>query len=262
MSLGMATATPSTGATGVLVAIGDFAAFTLRTARAARKLPREMREVVTQFDHLGARSMLLVAVAGAATGVVLSMQTRASLVRFGAESMLPAVILFSLIKETGPVITALVVSGQAGASIGAEIGSMKVTEQVDAMEASAVDPYEYLVAPRVLACMVALPLLTLIADGAGILAGWVAMTLTRPISLTLFLHRGIAGATFNDFLPSTLKTIVFGWIIGTMASYQGMRTTGGTEGVGRASTYSVVLSSLLIILADVILVRLILVFFP
>lgn len=252
----------SAGITGFLETIGDFAAFSLRVARAARRIPHEAREALAQFDALGARSVLLVAVAGAATGVVMSMQTRAGLARFGAESMLPSIIIFTLIKESGPVITALVVAGQAGAKIGAELGSMKVTEQIDAMEASAVDPYEYLVATRVLACMAALPLLTLIADGAGILSGWIAMTLTRPISLTLFLHRGLSGATFNDLIPSTLKTIVFGWIIGTVSCYQGMRTSGGTEGVGRASTRSVVLSSLLIIVADVFLVRLILVFFP
>jgi phospholipid/cholesterol/gamma-HCH transport system permease protein len=257
----METAAVAANVRGLFETIGDFASFSAQVIRAARKLPREAREAVTQFDALGARSMVLVAVAGAATGVVLSMQTRASLVRFGAESVLPSLIIFSMIKEMGPVITALVVSGQAGARIGAELGSMRVTDQIDALEASAVNPFEYLVATRVLACVVAMPLLTLIADGAGIVAGWMAMTMTRPISLTLFLNRGLAGATFNDFLPSTLKTMVFGWIIGTMSCYQGMRTSGGTEGVGRASTYAVVLSSLLIILADVFLVRLILVFF-
>src|ERR1700689_4109776 len=141
----------------------------------------------------------MAALAGAATGVVLSLQTRDSLTRFGAKSVLPAVIAFSLIKETGPIITGLVLSGRVGAGIGAELGSMKVTEQIDAMEASAVDPYKYLVATRVTACILMLPLLTLAADFCGIMMGWVASTLAEPISLRLFLRIGLQSVTFHDF---------------------------------------------------------------
>jgi phospholipid/cholesterol/gamma-HCH transport system permease protein len=139
---------------------------------------------------------------------------------------------------------------------------MKVTEQIDAMEASAVDPYKYLAATRVLACVLMLPLLTLAADFAGILMGWVADTLVQPISLRAFIDAALKDVMFRDCIPPTLKTAVFGFIIGTVACFQGMRTRGGTEGVGRAATSSVVLSSLFIILADVILVKLIVVFFP
>jgi len=176
--------------------------------------------------------------------------------------MLPGVIVYSLMKESGPVITGLVVSGRVGAGIGAELGSMKVTEQIDAMEASAVDPNKFLVATRVLACIAMLPLLTLVADCCGILTGWIADTLAEPISLRLFLNMGTNGVTFNDFLPPTLKTAVYGAIIGLVSCFQGMRTQGGTEGVGKSTTSAVVLSSLFIILADVLLVRLIIVFFP
>ena len=176
--------------------------------------------------------------------------------------MLPAVIIFSLIKESGPIITALVVSGRVGAGIGAELGSMKVTEQIDAMEVSAVDPYKFLAATRVIACIAMLPLLTLVADFFGVMMGWVATTLTQPVSLRYFLETGLKGVTFNDFLPPTLKTAVFGLIIGLVGCFQGMRTKGGTEGVGRSATSAVVLCSLFVILADVLLVRLILVFFP
>jgi len=139
---------------------------------------------------------------------------------------------------------------------------MKVTEQIDAMEASAVDPYKYLAVTRVLACVLMLPLLTMAADFSGILMGWVANTLTEPISLRLFMENGFKDVTFSDFLPPTLKTAVFGLIIGVVGSFQGMRTKGGTEGVGRSVTSAVVLSSLFVILADVLLVRLILVLFP
>jgi len=159
------------------------------------------------------------------------------------------------------VITGLVVSGRVGAGIGAELGSMKVTEQIDAMEASAVDPYKFLAATRVLACILMLPLLTLTADLCGILMGWIATTLSEPVSFRLFLDRGFKNVVFSDFIPPTLKTTVFGFIIGLIACFQGMRTHGGTEGVGRSATSSVVLASLFVILADVVLVRLILMFY-
>jgi phospholipid/cholesterol/gamma-HCH transport system permease protein len=139
---------------------------------------------------------------------------------------------------------------------------MKVTEQIDAMEASAVDPYKFLAATRILACILMLPLLTLAADLFGIFFGWITNTLMEPISLQLFIDNGSKGVTFSDFLPPTFKTAAFGMIIGLVACFQGMRAQGGTEGVERAATSSVVLSSLFIILADVVLVRLIQVFFP
>jgi len=241
---------------------GDLGIFCGRLARAAFVPPHEGREVIRQLDEIGTKSLPLVALAGAATGVVLSLELRGSLTIFGAKSLLPAIIIFSVVKESGPIITGLVVSGRVAAGIGAELGSMKVTEQVDAIEASAVNPYKFLAATRVLACVLMLPLLTLAADFCGILMGWVADTLVEPISLRLFLENGLKSVTFNDFLPPTFKTAVFGLIIGLVACFQGMRTKGGTEGVGRSATNSVVLSSLFIILADVFLVRLILVFFP
>jgi phospholipid/cholesterol/gamma-HCH transport system permease protein len=241
--------------------IGDLGLFFWRVAKALFSRPFEGAEFLRQLDAIGAKSFPLVALAGAATGVVLSLQTRDSLTRFGAKSLLPAVIVFSLIKETGPVITGLVASGRVGAGIGAELGSMRVTEQIDAMEASGVDPHKYLAATRILACIVVLPLLTAAADFFGILLGWVACSLAQPMSLRLFLANGFHGATFNDILPPTLKTTVFGLIIGVISCFQGMRTRGGTEGVGRAATSAVVLSSLFIIVADVLLVQLILEFF-
>src|SRR5215471_13754430 len=241
---------------------GDLGMFCGRLARAAVVPPYEGREFVHQFDELGSKSLPLVALAGVATGVVLSLQMHDSLIRFGAKSLLPAVVVFSIIRETGPIITGVIVSGRVGAGIGAEVGAMKVTEQIDAMEASAVNPYKFLAATRVLACILMLPLLTLASNFCGILMGWVATTLAEPISLQLFIERGFKQLTFNDFLPSTLMTAVFGLIIGLIACFQGMRTKGGTEGVGRSATSSVVLCSLFVILSDVLLVRLSLVLFP
>jgi len=204
----------------------------------------------------------LVALAGAAIGAVLSMEARSSLTRFGAKALLPSAIIFSVIEEMGPIITGLVVSGRVGAGIGAELASMKVTEQIDAIEASAINPYRLLAATRILACILMLPLLTLAADGCGVLMGWLAQTLVEPVSLRQFIDSGFRGATFNDLLPPTFKTAVFGLIIGLIACFQGMRTRGGAEGVGRAATNSVVLASLFVILADVVLVKLILLVFP
>ena len=242
--------------------IGDLGIFCGRLVRVAFVPPHEGKELLRQLEAVGPKSFMLVALAGAATGVVLSLQTRDSLTRMGAGSLLPSVIVFSLITEMGPIITGLIVSGRVGAGIGAELGSMKVTEQIDAMEASAVNPYKFLVWTRVLACVLMLPLLTLAADLFGILGGWAANTLMEPISLRLFLENGFKTVTFNDFFPPTFKTAIFGCIIGLVSSFQGMRTQGGTEGVGRSATSSVVLCSLFIILADVILVRIIQVLFP
>ncbi len=240
---------------------GELGVFFWSFAKSLFSISFEGREFLRQLDSVGSKSLPLVALSGAATGVVLSLQIRDSLTRFGAKSLLPAVIVFSLVKETGPIITGLVVSGRVGAGIGAELGSMKVTEQIDAMEASAVDPIQFLVATRVLACIVALPLLTVAADFFGILAGWLATTLAEPTSFRLFMSNGFHGVAFGDILPPTFKTAVFGLIIGLVSSFQGTRTRGGTEGVGRAATSSVVLSSLFIILADVLLVRIIIEFF-
>lgn len=236
---------------------GEMGIFCVRLLRAALVPPYEFAEFIRQCDEIGSKSLPLVALAGAATGAVMTLQTRDALARFGAKSFLPAVVVFSIIKETGPIITGLIVAGRVGAGIGAQLGSMKVTEQIDAMEASAVDPYKFLVVTRVLACILMLPLLALVADFCGVAIGWISSNLVQPISFRLFLESGFKNVLFSDFIPPTLKTMVFGSIIGIVSCFQGMRTRGGTEGVGKSATSSVVLSSLFIVLADVVLVRLI-----
>jgi phospholipid/cholesterol/gamma-HCH transport system permease protein len=247
---------------GFLEWFGELGIFTWRVMRSVENPPFEGRELLRQLDEIGSKSFPLVALAGAAVGAVLALESRYSLVRFGAKSMLPAAVIFSIIHEMGPIVTGLVVSGRVGAGIGAELGSMQVTEQIDAIEASGVNPYKLLAFTRILACVLMLPLLTLAADFCGVAVGWIADTLVDPISFRRFLNSGLHGTTFADFLAPTLRTAVFGLIIGIIACFQGMSSSGGTEGVGRAATSSVVLSSLFVILADVILVKLILVFFP
>jgi phospholipid/cholesterol/gamma-HCH transport system permease protein len=246
---------------GFLEWFGELGIFVWQVIRAAVRRPFEGRELIRQLDEVGSKSLPLVALAGSAIGAVLALESRHSLIQFGAKSMLPAAIVFSIIHETGPVVTGLVISGRVGAGIGAELGSMKVTEQIDAIEASGVNPYKLLAFTRILACILMLPLLTLAADFCGVVVGWIADTIAEPISFHKFIQAGFAGTSFNDFLAPTFRTAVFGLIIGTIACFQGMRSQGGTEGVGRSATSSVVLSSLFVILADVILVKLILVFF-
>jgi phospholipid/cholesterol/gamma-HCH transport system permease protein len=247
---------------GFLEWFGELAIFFWRVVRAAVTPPFEFRELFRQLDEIGSKSLPVVALAGGAIGVVLSLEARHSLTRFGAKSLLPAAVVFAVIDESGPIITGLVASGRLGAGIGAELASMKVTEQIDAIEASAVNPYRLLAAPRILACILMLPLLTLAADFCGLAMGWVTQTLAEPVTFSRFINDGFRGATFNDLLPPAFKTAVFGLIIGLIACFQGMRTRGGAEGVGRAATSSVVLSSLFVIVADVVLVKLILIFFP
>lgn len=241
---------------------GSLGVFFWQVLKAGVTPPYEWRELIRQLDEVGSKSLPLVVMAGAAIGAVLSMEARSSLSRFGAKAMLPSAIVYSVVLEMGPIITGLVVSGRVGAGIGAELASMKVTEQIDAIEASAINPYRFLAATRILACVLMLPLLTLAADASGLFSGWLTQTLVEPVSLRQFIDSGFSGATFNDFLPPTFKTAVFGLIVGLIACFQGMRTRGGAEGVGRAATNSVVLSSLFVILADVVLVKFILVFFP
>jgi hypothetical protein len=181
---------------------GDLGIFFWRVVRAAVTPPFEFRELFRQLDEIGSKSLPLVALAGAATGVVLSLEARYSLTRFGAKSLLPAAIVFSVIHETGPIITGLVVSGRAGAGIGAELASMKVTEQIDAIEASAVNPYRLLAATRILACILMLPLLTLAADFCGLLMGWVTQAWLSRFLYTSSSIPGFKRRRFQRF-PAT-----------------------------------------------------------
>ena len=242
--------------------VGEVSFFGLRAIREAFRPPYEFKEVARQVFEIGWRSLPLIATSGLSIGVVLSMHTRASLERFGAEAMIPAGLAIALIRETGPLVTALLVAGRVGAGIGAELGAMKVTEQIDALEAVAVDSFKYLAVTRILACVIAMPLLTTITDFCGIVGGFIAETAISGMSWTLYFDRAFSLVEFRDFVPATLKTSVFGMIIGTIACYLGFTTTQGTEGVGQTATRSVVLSSIVIIIANVVLVRLIFFLFP
>ena len=245
-----------------LAGVGDVSIFGARALRDAVRPPFEFGEVIRHVYEIGWRSAPLIATSGFAIGVVLSMHTRASLERFGAEAMIPAGLALALIKETGPLTCGLLMAGRVGAGIGAELGAMKVTEQIDALEAVAVDSFKFLAVTRILACIIAMPLLTTVMNFCGIIGGYFAEATISGMSWQLYFRRAFSLIGFADFVPSTLKTAVFGLIIGTVACYLGFTTTRGTEGVGQASTRSVVLASILIIVSNVVLVKMIFFFFP
>jgi phospholipid/cholesterol/gamma-HCH transport system permease protein len=250
------------GVGGWLAGVADASRFAARVVVEAPRPPYEWREVIRQLFELGVKSVPLIAAAGFAIGVVLSMHTRASLARFGAEALIPAGLAIALVRETGPLTAGLLLSGRIGAGIGAELGAMKVTEQIDALEAVAVDSFRYLVVTRVVACVIALPLLTTIMNLTGLLGGFAAETAITGVPFATYFQRAFTPIEFSDLIPATLKTTVFGFIIAAVSSYLGVNTTRGTEGVGQASTRSVVMASITLIAANVLLVRLIFFFYP
>ncbi len=215
-------------------------------------------ETVRQIYTIGVRSLLLTSTVALSVGLVLAMQTIGTLQTFGAVNYVSVVVGLAVVKELGPVLTALMVAGRAGSGISAELGSMKVTRQIDALTVSAVNPMRYLVVTRVLACMVAVPLLTVIADVLGVLGGLIIGVMQGNISFYLYLSYTFKYVELVDIIPGLLKTVFFGMLVGVVASYYGFSTTGGTEGVGNSTKSSVVSSSLLIMISDVILTRILL----
>src|ERR1700675_3178474 len=192
--------------------VGLISAFAMRAIRVAFQSPFELREVVHQIYLAGWRSIPLVMTSGLAVGVVLSMHTRATMERFGAAALIPAALAIAMIGETGPLMTGLLVSGRVGAGIGAELGGMKVTEQIDALESLAVNSFHYLAVTRIIACMLALPILTTVMNFSGVAGGFLAETAISNVSLRLYFHNAFAGIGFMDYALPTLKTVVFGFI--------------------------------------------------
>jgi phospholipid/cholesterol/gamma-HCH transport system permease protein len=254
--------TATAGVIRLLAGVGDATRFAGRALTEMVRPPYEPAETARQLFELGVRSVPLIAAAGFAVGIVLSMHTRASLARFGAEALIPAGLAIAFVRETGPLTAGLLLSGRIGAGIGAELGAMKVTEQIDALEAVAVDSFRYLVVTRVLACIIALPVLTTLMNFTGLLGGYTAEAVITGIGFEAYFRQAFNPIDFSDLVPSTLKTMVFGFIIATVSSYLGVNTTGGTEGVGRTATRSVVISSIVLIAANVLLVRLMFFLFP
>jgi len=217
--------------------------------------PYEFKEVIKQCYEVGYRSISLVALTGFIMGLVLTLQSRPTLAEFGAASLLPRMVSISIIREIGPVITALICAGKIGSGIGAELGSMKVTEQIDSMEVSGTNPFKYLVVTRTIATTLMVPFLAILSDAISLYGSYVGVNINGKVSLTLFFSQAFHSLSYSDLLPATIKTFFFGFAIGLIGCFKGYYSSNGTEGVGQAANTSVVVASLLIFFIDMIVVQ-------
>ncbi len=240
---------------GFLTDLADVILFIVRITKETFSRNFEFREFLNQCFQIGYKSLPLISVTGAIMGLVLTIQSRPVLVDFGAVSMLPGMVAVSLIREMGPVITALICAGKIGSGMGAELGSMKVTEQIEAMEVSSTNPMRFLVVTRVLAATIMIPLLILYADAFGILGSWAGANIKGDVSFSLFFSQAFGVIDFIDFIPAVIKSFFFGAVIGLVGTYKGYNAGRGTESVGIAANSAVVLASLLVIIVDVIAVQ-------
>jgi phospholipid/cholesterol/gamma-HCH transport system permease protein len=215
----------------------------------------EFKEFLNQCYQIGYKTLPLISVTGTIMGLVLTIQSRPVLAHFGAVSMLPSMVAVSLIREMGPVITALICAGKIGSGMGAELGSMKVTEQIDAMEVSSTNPIRFLVVTRVWAATLMIPILVLYADALGILGSWAGANIKGDVTFGLFFAQAFSQVHFLDLFPSVIKSFFFGAVIGIVGCYKGFTAGRGTESVGIAANSAVVLSSLLVIIVDMIAVQ-------
>jgi phospholipid/cholesterol/gamma-HCH transport system permease protein len=235
--------------------VGDQGIFFSRFIRNIFSGGFEWSEFVRQCYEIGYRSFMLVSITSFIMGLVLILQLRPTLVSFGAESMLPHTLSVSVIREIGPVITAIICAGKIASSIGAELGSMKVTEQIDAMEVSGANPVQYLVVTRILATTLMIPLLAMLGDFISLVGGYIALNITDNISFSLYLNKCIAALDFTDYMPALIKTFFFGLAIGFVGCYKGYNSNRGTESVGLAANSAVVTASLWIFFIDMLVVQ-------
>jgi len=238
-----------------LTDVADLFLFISRVTKEMFSRHFEYKEFLRQCFQIGYKTLPLISVTGIIIGLVLTIQSRPALADFGAVSILPGMVAISLIREMGPVITALICAGKIGSGMGAELGSMKVTEQIDAMEVSSTNPIRFLVVTRVLAATLMIPLLVLYADGLGILGSWAGANIKGNVAFVLFFSQAFSSIGFIDLLPAFIKTFFFGAVIGLVGCYKGYNAGRGTESVGIAANSAVVLSSLLVIILDLIAVQ-------
>jgi phospholipid/cholesterol/gamma-HCH transport system permease protein len=235
--------------------VHSFTIFTLRFFKEVFKPPYEFNELLKQSFLIGYKTLPLVAITGFIIGLVLTIQTRPTLANFGAESWLPAMVAVSIIREIGPVITALIFAGKVGSGIGAELASMNVNEQIDAMQVSDTNPFKYLVVTRILSATLMLPILVILSDTFGLFGSYIAVNLKGDVSIYLFFSQIFQSLQYQDLLPAFIKTFFFGFAIGTIGCYKGYYSNKGTEGVGKAANSAVVFASLMVFLIDMIAVQ-------
>lgn len=236
--------------------LGDLAKFSARFFRELFKPRPEVEEFFRQCFWVGYKSLPLVAITAFIMGLVLTIQSRPTLVEFGAESLLPAMVAVSLVREISPVITALICAGKIGSGMGAELGSMRVTEQIDAMEVSGTNPFKYLIVTRILATTLMLPILSSLSNAISIFGGYLGVNIRGSVSWHLYWTQVFDSLSYGDMVPSLIKTFFFGFAIGLIGCYKGYNTSRGTEGVGRSANAAVVIASLLVFIIDLIAVQL------
>ena len=237
-----------------LLEIGDISYFAGRFFKEVFNRPFEFREFLRQCYYMGNRSLLLVAVTGFIIGLVFDLQSRPTLQQFGAVSWIPSMVSISIIREIGPIITALVCAGRIGSGIGAELGSMRVTEQIDAMEVSGTNPFKYLVVTRILATTLMLPVLVFFGDAVAIFGSYLVESLKGNVSFLLYFNQVFDAAEFSDLIPATIKSFFFGFAIGLVGCFKGYNCKKGTAGVGLAANSAVVFTSMLLFIIDFIAV--------
>ena len=246
---------------GVL-AVQDYALLSWRGLAALFTPPRYPREIMAQMDALGVGSLSIVILTGTFTGMVLALQSAASLDAFGARPYVGRLVSISMVRELGPVLTALMVTGRVGSGMAAELGSMVVTQQIDSLRVLGSDPVRKLVAPRLLAGMVMVPLLTVVSDAVGIFGGSLISVSTLKLSWEFYWRSVSSALVMNDFAMGLTKPVVFGFILTSVGCFMGLRTRGGTQGVGEATTRSVVVASVMILSSDFFMTKILLAFFP
>jgi phospholipid/cholesterol/gamma-HCH transport system permease protein len=249
----------------VLLALREIQSYARLSGRAITNIftrPVYFGEIILQMDRIGVGSLIIVTLTGFFTGAVLAIQSEGVLRRYGAVSMTGQLVSLTLIRELGPVLSALMLSGRIGAGIASELGSMVVSEQISAMRALGTDPTRRLVTPRVVAMIVMLPILTLVCNAVGMIGGWLIAHTKLLISSNQFWSDAMNSLQFSDLIGTLVKPVVFGFIIAMTGCYAGLRTEGGTEGVGKSTTLAVVSSSILVIVADFFLNNLLIYFSP
>lgn len=237
-----------------LLEIGELSIFAGRFFKESIKPPFEFKEFLRQCYYMGNRSLLLVAVTGFIIGLVFTLQSRPTLQEFGAVSWMPSMVSIAIIREIGPIITALICAGRIGSGIGAELGSMRVTEQIDAMEVSGTNPFKYLVVTRILATTFMLPILVFFGDAIAIYGSFLVENLKGNVSFLLYYNQVFDALEFGDLIPATIKTFFFGFAIGLVGCFKGYTCKKGTAGVGLAANSAVVFTSMLLFIIDFIAV--------
>src|SRR5665213_1365843 len=249
---------------GIKERLGNFFAdlykvnlFILRFFKEAFLPPYEFKEIMRQCYEVGVRSFTLITLTGFIVGLIFTKQSRPSLLQFGASSLLPSLVSIAIMRALAPLVTALIAAGKVGSSIGAELGSMRVTEQIDAMEVSGTKPFKYLVCTRVLATTLTLPILATYTAFVALLGGYVNVAVNEGTSYTTFMEQVFEPLTFVDFAGSLAKSIAFGFTIGIVGCYQGYFSNKGTEGVGKAANGAVVTAMFLIFVEEILIVQII-----